>query len=341
MQITQLDIVIILLLLTTSIGCKKQQVDSNEYDQLTNIPTGFPDIVYPDDNQFSLEKWDLGKQLFFDPRLSIDNSISCGSCHKQDLSFADQSDVSLGVSNRLGTRNTPSLANVAYHPYYTREGGVPTLEMQVLVPIQEHNEFDFNIIEIVKKLEKDPYYSQQSQKAYGRAFDHFVITRALACFERTLISGNSKFDKYFYQDSEFTLTASEIRGMDLFFSDEIGCSNCHGDYNFTNYEFENNGLYLEFEDEGRFRLTGESEDIGKFKVPSLRNVSVTAPYMHNGSLSSLDEVIEHYIAGGQPHPNKSSLITSLVLSPKDKSDLIAFLHTLTDHEFLTNTLFAK
>ena len=181
------------------------------------IPKGFPQIDFPSDNAFTIERWTLGKNLFYDKSLSLDSSISCGSCHKVELAFSDDVALSLGVKKMLGTQNAPTLSNVAYHPYYTRLGGVSTLEKQILVPIQEHNEFNFNIIEIAKRLKHNSKYQTLSKKAYNKELDYYVITRALANFERSLISGNSKYDKYKNSNNNKLLTESETRGMNLFF----------------------------------------------------------------------------------------------------------------------------
>ena len=194
------------------------------------------------------------------------------------MAFADDQATTPGIENRPGTRNSPSLANVGYYPYFLREGGVPTLEMQVLVPIAEHNEFDFNVVELTQELQKDSVYSQLAQKAYQKEIDPWVITRAIATFERSLISGSSRYDD-FVNGNKLALNAQEEAGMDLFFSGRINCSSCHGGAFFTHHTFENNGLYYEYQDEGKFRLTGKETDVAKFKVPSLRNVGVTAPYM--------------------------------------------------------------
>lgn len=304
---------------------------------LMEVPEGFPEVPYPADNAFTEARWVLGKKLFFDPIMSADMTISCASCHQPGLAFSDDQAFSPGVAQRPGTRNSPSLANVAYHPYYTREGSVPTLEMQVLVPIQEHNEFDFNILLIAERLRADSTYYQMALDAYQREPDPYVITRSLACFERSLLSGNSAYDQYTRGDSQ--LSATVLRGKALFFSERTQCSSCHGGFNFTNYAFANNGLYTDYPDPGRFRFTGEEADRATFKVPSLRNVDLTAPYMHDGSLTSLEAVVDHYNSGGKDHPNKSPLLQPLLLSEQEKQDLVAFLQSLTDPLFTENPIF--
>lgn len=288
-----------------------------------------------------MARWELGKKLFYDPVLSVDSTVSCGSCHKANLAFSDDQAFSPGVEDRPGTRNVPPLTNLAYYPYFTREGGVPTLEMQILVPIQEENEFDHNIVYISEKLMADEEYVRMSYAAYDRPPDHFVITRALSMFERLLISGNSPYDQWRYQGDEAALSTAQLRGKDLFFSERSQCFQCHDGINLTTHAFTNNGLYEEYPDPGRQRLTGLESDRARFKVPTLRNIALTAPYMHDGSMGSLAEVVEHYSGGGANHPNKSSLIQPLNLTPSEKSDLVAFLESLTDLEFVSNELFTE
>jgi cytochrome c peroxidase len=304
-------------------------------------PEGFPEMEFPEGNEFTQARWELGKKLFYDPVLSVDSSISCANCHKQELAFADDVVFSDGVMGRPGTRNSPSLANIGYHPYFTREGGIATLEAQVLVPIQEHNEFDFNIVLIMERLLQDSLYIQMSQQAYDREPDPFVITRAIATFERSLISGNSPYDRFVFQEDKRALDREEKAGMELFFSERLGCSSCHGGFNFSNYAFENNGLYEDYADPGRFRLTHDPADSARFKVPSLRNVALTAPYMHDGSMVDLETVIAHYESGGKTHIHKSEMIKAFSLSNKEKQELIAFLYSLTDQEFVENEIFSE
>lgn len=327
-----------LLLLLSS--CQKEESSTvpaaTVEERLLAIPEGFPEMEFPEGNELTKARWELGKRLFYDKILSIDKSISCGSCHKPALAFADDRPFSNGAFNRPGIRNAPSLANVGYHPYLLREGSVPTLEMQVLVPIQEHNEFNHNIVKIVEELKEDSVYVQMSFNAYEREVDGFVITRALSTFQRTMVSGNSAYDKYTYQGNQSALNSSEKRGMELFFSSRTNCSSCHGGFNFTNYSFENNGLDSIYADNGRFRLTNDSADEALFKVPSLRNVGFTAPYMHDGRFSTLEAVIEHYNHGGENHKHKSSLIQPLTLSQAEKDQLLAFLNSLTDYSFIND-----
>ena len=304
--------------------------------QIMEVPKGFPEIEHPEGNEFTTERWVLGKQLFYDPILSKDGSISCASCHDPSLAFSDNKSVSIGSGGLLGTRNAPSLANVAYHPYFTREGGLPTLEMQILVPIQEHDEFNNNIVLIADTLGKIPAYVEMAKLAYDREPDAFVITRALSQFERSMVSGQSAYDVEYNYGIDGSMSERAARGKILFESERPSCATCHSGFNFTNYSFQNNGLYDEYPDNGRERLTQDPNDKALFKVPSLRNVEVTGPYMHDGSITTLSEVIEHYNTGGSNHLNKNSLIKPLGLTEDDKTDLLAFLESLTDQKFISN-----
>jgi len=301
-----------------------------------SIPMGFPEPEIPADNELTYERIALGKKLFYDPVLSLDSTKSCASCHHASLAFSDSTAVSLGIEGRKGTRNSPSLANVVYQKALLREGGIPTLEMQILVPVQEHNEFDFNIVVIGERLQGMIEYVEAAQECYGRTPDAFVITRAIAAFERTLISGDSKFDQFYFQGNDEALTDAEKRGLELFNSERLSCAKCHEGFLFTNQGFANNGLYEQYSDPGRFRLTGLESDRAVFKVPSLRNVGLTAPYMHDGSLKNLESVVSHYESGGKAHPNKSGLIKPFSLTQQEKVDLIAFLNSLTDEAFINN-----
>lgn len=332
------SLLIVLFFVIFLSACLHRSLFSGSLSEIS-LPKGFPEINFPEDNGFTKERWLLGKKLFFDKSLSLDSSISCSSCHQPALAFSDSVALSLGVKKLIGTQNAPTLTNVAYHPYYTRLGGVSTLEKQILVPIQEHNEFNFNIIEIAKRLQVNKEYMQLSKKAYNRDFDYYVITRAIANFERSLISGDSKYDRY--KQGLIKLTESEKQGMDLFFSEKTNCSKCHTGFNFSNYAFENNGLYETYKDVGRKRLTEKDEDLEKFKVPTLRNVELTAPYMHDGSFKTLNEVVKHYNNGGRQNKQKNVLIKLLNLTETEQKSLVKFLNTLTDRKFCNNKAFVN
>ena len=323
--------IVISILLCSS--CNKDE-EGIKYDYSHFIPSHFPIPISNPDSIPTEAQFTLGKKLFFDPILSRDGSLSCASCHKPSLAFADTVSVSAGVEGRLGNRNSPSLANVVYQKKLLKEGGLPMLEMQVLVPIQEHAEFDNNIVEISNKLMTIPKYVEMSQAAYKRDPDPFVITRAISAFERTLFSGNSKYDQFL--NGRTKLTAIEEQGLNLFMSNKTNCSNCHSGFLLTNQNIENNGLYSVYKDIGAMRLTQNPSDEGKFKIPSLRNIALTYPYMHDGSLKTLKEVIEHYNSGGRDHKNKNTLIKPLNLSQSEIEALVAFLSTLTDYNFIKN-----
>lgn len=334
---------ILLILVLFSFSCKKEKHEDIIVNQpyLLQYPVGFQPMNFPSGNELTTLRVALGKQLFFDKRLSRDSTIACASCHFQQHAFADFNQLSIGIENRKGFRNSPTLVNLGYHPYFFFDGGVPTLELQILAPIEDVNEMDFSVPGVVERLKDDAEIQQLSQLAYGRSFDPFVLTRSIAAFERTMISGNSRFDQYYYQGKTNALNDSEKRGMDLFFSNKTNCSNCHAGFNFTNYEFANIGLYETYTDSGRTRITLSTADRGKFKTPTLRNIAVTAPYMHDGNINTLEEVIAHFNSGGKNHPSKDVLIKPLNLTTTEKTDLVNFLKTLTDDEFLNNMEFKE
>ena len=320
-----------LFVITGFVSCDNQASRTEKNNaSLNNLK--FEDINYPENNGYTKARWELGRKLFFDPVLSKDSTISCATCHNPQFAFSDNKPTTLGIVNRPGVRNVPTLTNVAYAPYFMQEGGVASLELQVIVPIQEHNEMASDFNEIIKKIRRDSTYVKMAEKAYDRVIDPFVITRAIANFERTIVSDNSDFDAYL-KGNKSVLSSAELQGMELFYSNRLNCTSCHSGILFTNYEFENNGLYEVYADSGRMRLTMNEEDRAKFKVPTLRNIELTAPYMHNGSLETLEEVVEHYDKGGKSHPNKSTLIKPLELTKGEKKSLILFLKSLTDNEF--------
>ncbi len=326
----------IFIVIVFASSCGKES-EGTKFNYNDFVPSHFPlPDIHPD--SFPTEaKVLLGKKLFYDPILSLDSTISCASCHKSEKAFADNVALSNGVFQRPGVRNSPSLANVVYQKKLLREGGLPTLEMQILVPIQEHNEFNENILTITDKLKRDKNYRDLALSSFSREIDPFVITRSIAAFERILISGDSKYDRF--SNGKEALTATEMLGKELFFSTKTNCSSCHGTFLFTNQTFENNGLYEVYKDIGRKRLTELDEDEALFKVPSLRNVALTAPYMHDGSMATLEDVLNHYNSGGKMHKNKSSLIRPLNLSEGETQALVAFLKTLSDVSFINNKYF--
>lgn len=294
------------------------------------VPKGFPYPDIPVDNLPTQNRIDLGRKLFFDPILSRDSTISCSSCHHSDLYFTDGLPLSLGIDSKHAFRNAPSLINVAYQPYMFWDGGVPTIEQQVLAPISNPLEMDFDVNAVIERLKQHAEYVTLFKKAYNQEPTVFALTRAIANYERTLFSGRSAYDEFQYYGNASALSASSLNGKNIFFGEKGECFHCHNEYNFTDNSFKNNGLYLQYADSGRARITLLPSDVGKFKVPSLRNIAMTAPYMHDGSIATLSDVIEHYNSGGKPHPNKSGLIKPLNLTEQEKEDLLNFLLSLTD-----------
>ncbi len=323
------DVVCFLFVLATLASCKKT-------DDVFFIatPSHFPALPIPADNPPTLAKIELGKALFFDNRLSLDSTLNCSSCHLPKYAFSDTLAVSLGVNGSKGKRNAPSLVNSGFGKLFNKDGGVIKLDIFAMLPIEDHAEMHLPIRRLIKRLSTDSKLQAQSIAAFDQDLNPFVITRALSNYVRTLVSKDSKYDRFLTgMDS---LDIPEERGRLLFFSPENNCSTCHSGVLFTNHEFESNGTKAFYKDQGRKLITGKKSDRGKFKIPSLRNVELTAPYMYDGSFNTLDEVIEHYNQGGSNHPNKSELIKPLDLSKQDKNDIIAFLKTLTDKKFFYN-----
>jgi cytochrome c peroxidase len=286
-------------------------------------------IPFPEDNPITAEKIEFGRKLFFDKRLSKNNQISCASCHQPDKAFTDGLPKSKGVNGVTALRNAPSLLNSSYFVSYMYDGEVKTLEEQVLVPIQDHLEMGSSMKEVLQKLSKDSEYRRLARSVFNRELDAYVITRAISTYERSLISQNSKFDRY-RAGVKGVLSPDEIAGW-LLFSEKLYCTKCHTGSNFTNYRVVSNGLYSDYgTDQGRFRIRGLEKERGTFKVPSLRNVSLTAPYMHDGSMRTIKEVILHYSKGGKAFPNKSPIIKPFRLNKLEIRQLELFLKTLTD-----------
>lgn len=306
-----------------------------------HIPSWFPEMEIPAENELTQERIDLGRKLFYDTRLSRDNTISCGSCHQLDKALTDGQQIAIGIEGRIGLRNTPTLANIGYTNRMFMDGGVTTLELQSQSPIFTHEEMDFTIAEFLVRIADDADYERMFSEAYGQEPGAYGISRSIAAFERTFISANSRFDQYEYMNDEDALSEAEKRGREVFFSSETGCTECHVPPLFTNFEYENIGLYENYSDSGRARITEVSVDNGKFKIPSLRNVALTAPYMHDGSLASLEQVVEHFNSGGVGHANQNELIHPLGLTEQEKADLVAFLSSLTDESFITNPSFSN
>lgn len=294
-------------------------------------------IPTPADNPITDAKVDLGRQLFFDKRLSINNSVSCATCHNPKFAMTDRLPISKGVYGRVAFRNAPSILNAGFLKTMMFDGHVPSLEMQAIVPLQDHAEMGHDLRVLIPKLRGITSYQTAAREIFNRDFDAFVLTRSLAAFERTLVSFQSKFDLYLAGESD-ALTKSQKRGWALF-SGALNCVSCHPPPFFTSYEVANNGLYQVYgKDEGRFRIHNDSSDIGKFKIPSLRNVELTFPYMHDGSMTTIDDVLNHYMQGGKHHKNQDKRIRAFLLSSQDRQDIKTFLNSLTDTSFI-NTIY--
>jgi cytochrome c peroxidase len=295
-----------------------------------NLPKGFPVPEVPKDNLISKEKVELGKALFFDPILSRDSTISCASCHNPTKAFTDNLTASEGLNGVKTARNTPTLLNVSYSPYFFMDGGVPTLEMQSLAPIDGHQELGFTVKEGVERLEKSPRYLDLFNRAFGTSPTAFGLTRAIASYERTLVAANSKYDQFSRSNDSSLLSENELMGLSIFFADSVGCVTCHPPPHFSTFEFENNGIFKAYSDTGRQRITMDFEDRAKFKVPTLRNIEYTWPYMHNGKVSSLEEVISLYV----DTPIQNKFLSKEIRKPKlnmlQKEQLLTFLRCLSD-----------
>jgi len=315
------------------VGCAEEGL----HDKAVSFkqPHYFPPINFPEGNEPTQLRFELGKKLFYEVKLSKNEDQSCASCHRLPAAFTDGRTVSSFHENEFA-RNAPTLANLAWSPYFMSEGGVPTLELQALGPIHEKHELALSMEGVIERLKGKSNYAELSKAAYRRELDAFVITRALACFERALISGDSKFDRhYFLKSNDYSVL--EKQGMELFFSERTQCSSCHSGTFFTDYRFYSLGL--EDADIGLERKTYSEADRGKFKTPTLRNIELTAPYMHNGSMSSLEEVVSFYNTGGGTRLTKDSRVKTLNLSKEEEAALVAFLKTLTDWNFVQNEKF--
>lgn len=309
-------------------------------DPLVTAPSDFPPLPAPVDNPPDPLRTELGRRLFYDRRLSRTEEVACADCHFQEHAFADPASVSRGVEGRTGTRNAPALINLAYQPIFFWDGGVPTLELQVIAPIRNPLEMDMKLGEVAARLALDPLLAYMFESAFGAPPSEQTIPLALANFLRSLVSGNSAWDRY-QRGEQDAVSDAAIRGHEVFNGEKGECFHCHGGFNFTSNAFRNNGTRPDDPDPGRMLLTQKSLDQGKFKVPTLRNIALTAPYMHDGSLGTLDDVIEHYVRGGEGSPNTDVTIGPLELSADDKADLRAFLESLTDPEFISASRYAR
>lgn len=284
----------------------------------------------PSDNPISAAKAALGRKLFLDPILSADRSISCASCHDPERSFTDDRPRAVGVFDRVGTRRVPKLLNRGYGRSFFWDGRISTLEEQVLQPVINPLEMDLELSEAVTRLTANPGYLSAFRQAFGREPNADDLARALASYVRTILSGDSRYDRYVAGDAG-ALDEEERMGLEVF-RGKGNCVTCHLGPNLTDERFHNTGVgYTDgrFEDDGRFAVTGRESERGAFKTPSLRNVALTAPYMHDGSIPTLEEVVADYDNGGTPNPHLDREIRKLGLTDSEKAALAAFMRALT------------
>jgi len=308
-----------------------------------NSPLGLPPVPIPPDNPPTIETIALGRRLFYDPRLSVDNTVSCATCHSPILAFSDGKQVAEGVKQQKGRRNAPTLLNAVYREGregFFWDGRSPSLEAQAQEPVKNPLEMAHTLEGVEQKLTADPGY----RAAFGRAFGPGPITydevgKAIASFERTLLCGNSPFDRYFYGHNESALSESAKRGLEIFRNPGEGnCATCHtiGDQYalFTDNKFHNDSVGPTAQNDdpidlGRFAITRVDLEKGAFRTPSLRNVALTAPYFHDGSRATLEEVVNFYARGGNPVRYRDKELQPLWLTGEDRADLVAFLRSLT------------
>jgi cytochrome c peroxidase len=283
----------------------------------------------------------LGKLLFSEKILSKDSSVSCSSCHKPAFAFADTTAFSIGINNQLTRRNTPSVLNMKNRPYYFYDGRANSLAEQALMPIQNPDEMGLPIDIAIERLNQSVFYKNYFRKVFRSLPNKKNLAEAFAAYEKTLETIDSKFDDW--SNNLTNLSASEERGREIFIGEKAKCFNCHFLEDFTNDDFKNIGLYnsTSLNDSGRAVITNKKSDLGKFKTPGLRNIAVTAPYMHNGMFNTLEEVVDYYNDTKKFVSNSINIDTALEkplgLTELEKKDLVAFLKTLTDKAFYKNS----
>jgi len=329
------------VLLISLESCKEseEKVTTTEFKGL-EYPSYFktPHYLFTK-NVLTAEGVSLGRDLFYDPILSLDSTISCGSCHTQTHGFADHNgSLSEGIQKRLGNRNAPSVFNLAWNTSFMWDGGINHLEIMPLAPITNPVEMDESIPNVLMKLNRHSGYKQKFKKVFGKeVIDDQMMFYALAQFQGTIVSASSKYDMM--RQGKASFTSDEHAGYLLF---QTNCAACHSEPMFTDYSFRNNGLDTIFKDAGRGKITLDSKDSGKFKVPSLRNVELTYPYMHDGRFFTLELALDHYITGIKASATRDDLLKNPIkLNASEKAQLIDFLKTLTDYEMMGNPLYSK
>jgi cytochrome c peroxidase len=328
------------LLFTFLCGCKAP-VSSRPVGPPVAIkaPLGLPPVPVPPGNPPTAQSIALGRRLFYDTSLSKDNSISCSSCHNPAFRFSDARERSIGVGGALGVRHAPTLVNVAYSPLLFWDGRAASLESQVLGPMSDPLEMNQAHEATIAKLKHNPGYAAIFREAFGT--DDITLDRvenALGSFERTILCGNSAFDRYQYQGQKNALTPAQVRGLAVFTDPHRGnCSSCHtigAKYAlFTDGQFHNTGEGAddndEFADPGRYKVTHVDADKGAFKTPTLRDVAISGPYMHDGKLKTLKAVVDFYAGKGNSNPNLDVKMKTINLTGQDRNDLVEFLKSLT------------
>lgn len=330
------------------IACKKGSPIINEIEKFVGFkkPTNFPEPEYNfANNQITEDGFILGRTLFYDGRLSRDNTISCGSCHIQSSAFTQHGhDVSHGIDDRLGIRNSPPIMNLAWNKAFMWGGGIYDLDLQPIAPITAHEEMDETVENVMAKLRQTPKYAELFKKAFGSTdITTARFMKALSQFMLLCISSNSKYDKVIRKENGVSFTAEELEGYTIF---KEKCGNCHSEPLFTDGSFRNNGLGISaLNDKGLFDATLIETDKYKFKVPSLRNLKYTAPYMHDGRFLTLNGALEHYNSEVASTQNLDPLLAGnrkgIALSTTEKVKITAFLNTLNDEEFIKNPLLAE
>ena len=346
-MIRELIVIGTALLVFTFASCTKPEepeppgevYDPTPYELV--IPQGFPDMKIPIDNPMTVEGVELGRQLFYDPILSADNTQSCGSCHAAAFSFTDNGKrFSEGIDKIAGDRNSMAVINIGWMEELFWDGRAKSLEEQAFDPVPNPIEMHQEWIEAMEKLNNHPTYPDLFFKAFGTdEIDSTHVVKAIAQFERTMISSNSKWDRYLR--GEATLTQAEAQGFEVFFTEKGDCFHCHATILFTDNLPHNNGLDSVAIDPGYAAITGNSNDLAKFKTPALRNAEFTAPYMHDGRFETLEEVIDFYSEGVKWSPTVDPLMKQVNqggvrLTDQEKANLLAFLKTLTDESFNEN-----
>lgn len=351
-------LVYVFLLIVLVFSCRKDKVAYKATPYVLDIPSHFPDMIIPADNPMTVEGVDLGRYLFYEKKLSGDNSMSCASCHMPENSFSDPNQYSTGIDGIQGTRQSMALVNMGWENFFFWDGRETTLEKQILDPVINPIEMHETWKNAVAKLNQDINYRNRFFRAFGEGgIDSVKAAKAIAQFIRTMISGQSKYDVMYKYENGMSLSATEQSifqtidpeewaGYDLFKSlNGADCFHCHNGPLMRVKKFSNNGLLPNFlNDLGRAAVTNNPEDNYKFKVPTLRNIALTAPYMHDGRFSTLDEVIEHYSSGIHMSPTIDPLIEfgsqgGVQLDVQEKYLLKKFLLTLTDENFINNPKF--